>query len=667
MTTTIYGSDKVGTRAEGVDGGLKTDIDDYSISNPPPEGHTDLGKWVWNLFEAAYAEKERLGLMDRWLSNYRLYRGNHWGEQARNNKDLVSLNLFFANVQRTVANITAKNPVVEVVDLDGYEDGADQVLSAKMRKWWHETEQQALLSTSCLHNETFGITVEKYGWTSSKKSPFVVPIDPYCFFPAPNCPNDLQDAPYIIHAYAIPIEQIEEIFGVDGVEPDDVSTILGRSDREDVRPNAVMLGKSTGIVHDNYKNTMTGQSKKSGTEGEGLVIECWFRDRTPATPSIDALAQALEPDVIDTDADEEPPLKYPDGIRVVTITNRGDIVLADMINPNINLEMPIDTVKTTYSWGRFPFAFVNSYQDTTNIWGFAAVEQVGDLNKRINEIISRMVAYVNRVMFPPLIVEKGCGITKEMINNKPGLVLMPTRPNARIEFLQVPNLPTNFFEILNSLTSFHDRIYQIEDADRGVQPTGITAASAIVALQERNAVLIQHKIRAMEFIARERGRWAISCLQNFSTEIEQVEVRGIVYQLQGISLAGRKFNYMVESGSTVARTSVQQQEQAVQLYEKQAIDRRALLETLNFPNWKEIVERAGETQIDQALQILIDAGLDEMQAQELKQFLMQSQSRPEQNGQQPNQQQPMAKPSPISDAGVGVPRAMQGQTQGANI
>jgi len=367
MTTTIYGSDKVGTRAEGVT--PASDIDDFTIINPPPENHADLGKWIWNLFEAAYSEKERLGLMDRWVSNYRLYRGNHWGEKARKDKDKLSLNLFFANVQRTVANITAKNPVVEVVDLDGYEDAADQVLSAKMRKWWHESEQQALLTTSCLHNEMYGITVEKYGWTSSKKSPFVVPVDPYCFFPAPNCPNDLQDAPYIIHAYAMPIEQIEEIFDVEAetVEPDDVSTILGRTDREDVRPNATIVGNSSGVIHNNYKNTITGQSKKSGTQGEGLVIECWFRDNTPAPPSIDALAQSLEPDVIDNNADEEPPLKYPDGIRVVTITNRGEVVLADMINPNINLEMPLDAVKSTYSWGRFPFSFVNSYQDTTNM------------------------------------------------------------------------------------------------------------------------------------------------------------------------------------------------------------------------------------------------------------------------------------------------------------
>ena len=141
---------------------ISTDISDYSLEHPPPADHPELGKWVWELFESAYSEKERLGLMDRWVSNYKLFRGNHWGEKKRNSADHISVNLYFANIQRTVANITAKNPVVEVVDLDGIEDEADQVLSAKMRKYWHESEQQAILSKTCLNNEIYGITVEKH-------------------------------------------------------------------------------------------------------------------------------------------------------------------------------------------------------------------------------------------------------------------------------------------------------------------------------------------------------------------------------------------------------------------------------------------------------------------------------------------------------------------------
>lgn len=603
-----------------VTGALKTD---FTFEDPPPPEHPELGKWIWGLFEDAYAEKERLGLMDRWVSNYRLFRGNHWGNKARGNPDLLSINLFFANVQRTVANITAKNPVVEVVDMDGYRDGADQALSVKMRKYWHESEQQATLATSCQVNEIYGITVEKHGWVRGIKSPYSIVLDAYSFFPAPGYTRDLQDLPYIIHAYAMDVSTIEDVFeqepGV--VDSEDVRTILGREDREEVQPNQTMMDRNSGVVHSLSKDTsqITNRSN-GGSIGEGLVVECWFRDES-----------AL------------------DGVRVVTITNRGSVILADMENPNLNLELDTDAIQSTHAWGKFPFSYENSYEDATSIWGFSAAEQVGNLNKRIDEIVSRMVAWANRAMFPPLVVDQGCGITNTMINNKPNLILRPTRPNARIEFMPVPNLPQSFFQVLDILTGFHDRIYQIEDADRGVQPTGVTAASAIVALQERNAVLIQHKIRAMEHIARERGRWAISGMQNFSTDIETIEMRGETIEMQGIALAGRRFNYLVESGSTVARTSIQQQEQAVQLYRDGAIDRQALLETLNFPGWKEIIERVGEGQLEQAIQVLIQAGLDEQEAMALKQYLMEPQNGPTAKVEGPTRQtQP------------GVPRAKQG-------
>ncbi|MCK5681159.1 hypothetical protein KAI46_10165, partial [bacterium] len=164
--------------------------------------------------------------------------------------------------------------------------------------------------------------------------------------------------------------------------------------------------------------------------------------------------------------------------------------------------------------------------------------------------------------------------------------------------------------------------------DRGVAPSGVIAAQAIVALQERGAVMMQAKIRSVDYLVRQRGRCAISFFQNFGQLMTTIDVQGDMVPIQGIMFLGRSFNYIVESGSTVARTTLQTQEQAMGLYKEGAIDRRALLETLNFPGYKEIVERSGEGQLDQALQILIDAGMDEQEAKGLRQYLLQPQGGP---------------------------------------
>jgi len=325
---------------------------------------------------------------------------------------------------------------------------------------------------------------------------------------------------------------------------------------------------------------------------------------------------------------------YPDGIRKITIAESktrdkdsdGFVVLDDSANPNINPQLDHAISSTTFPWGRLPCYHANSYSDLVSLWGFAAAEQVGDLIVKINKIFSRLVNYAINVMSPPLIVQKHCGITREMIEaglKKGGrLILMPTTPNARIEFMQIPNLPSTFFQVLELIVSFFDRIYAIESADRGQAPKGVIAASAIVALQERNQELVQAKTSAIESLAENRSRWCIGLYQNFGTTPELVDVAGDPVEFIGVKFAGRKFSYVVETGSTTPRTSLQTQELAKWLWESEAIDRRAVLELLNIAGWKEIIERMGETQLDQALQILIDSGLPDETAFEMKQYLM---------------------------------------------
>jgi hypothetical protein len=76
---------------------------------------------------------------------------------------------------------------------------------------------------------------------------------------------------------------------------------------------------------------------------------------------------------------------------------------------------------------------------------------------------------------------------------------------------------------------------------------------------------------------------------------------------------------------------------AIGLADKGHIDRRALLEVLNFPNWKEVCERLGENQLDQALNILVQAGLPIQAAEQLKIALSQPQGGPGDTQQQPGQ------------------------------
>lgn len=644
----------------------------WTLNNLPPPGDKDVGQFFWGLFENSMAEKDRLGLPDRWFENHRLYRGDHWNKNrlsnSANNSDLTSVNLIFSNIQRTVANLTSRNPIAEVQSTDGIEDGADLLMSQKLKNWWSKEEQGATLTQSGLNMEIYGITIEKAVPDIEHNTLKVVVVDPYAWFPAPGVFADINDMPYMAHAYAMPVDEVEALFGVEGVEADDTYSLLGE-DREENVP--IPSGSRYGAMNSpsNFSNVKHPvQAQRDLRESRALVVELWVRDLREEPVTVQAGADPLTGEPILTESSQS---VFPGGIRKITMTNRGNLVLDDVPNPNVNPALPRELQEKSFLYDHFPFSKANSYEDASSIWGFSAAEQTDDLNQKINRLLTRIGDYIETVCRPPLIIPQDTGIKKTKVTNKAGLILRPvsTAVASGIRFLQVPNLPSNFFELLNLYMMFFDRIYAMEDVDRGETPSNIQAASAIVTLQERNAVLMRHKIRALDSIVRHRGRWMISFVQNFAWKDEIIKVQDSMVQYRGTDYAGREFNYLVESGSTVAKTELQKQDQALQLFDRGAIDRQALLETLNFPNWKEIIERTGENQLDQALMILVQAGMPEQEAMMLREYLAQSQGGPGnrvQNGNggggdgaarpaTPGTRQPQA----------GMPRAQQGSAPGS--
>ncbi|MCK5308989.1 MAG: hypothetical protein KAJ73_10280, partial [Zetaproteobacteria bacterium] len=229
-------------------------FEEYTIANPPPATADEktVGDFVQDLFEKAEEEKARQGLMNKWTYSYSMYHGDHWQKNRfiKKDKTKVSVNLFFANVNRTVSNITARKPVAEVVDLEGGEDGEEQevdgvrppamdaVLTARIRKWWKDTQQQAKLKETALKMEKYGITVEHPVWKPHKKDFDVIIMDAFAAFPAPgNWRNLDEQCPYFCNAYADLVENIEKRYWLDPgeVKADEVYSTLGEY-REETRP-----------------------------------------------------------------------------------------------------------------------------------------------------------------------------------------------------------------------------------------------------------------------------------------------------------------------------------------------------------------------------------------------------------------------------------------------
>lgn len=630
---------------------MSTKSEKWSLTKLPPKGHVDVGMFFWGLLEMSQAEKERLNLPSRWLENHRLWRGGST-YRGMKQKNSVTANLVFSNINRTVANLTAKNPVAEVVSLDaGYlldadgnevldpqtgepiPDDTDSKMTSKLKAWWNESEQNSSLVDTTLEMETYGITIEKAIYDIKEKRGDVVVIDPFAVILAPGYYETLNDAPFVGQAYPERCDAIESLFELEegDVTPDDVYSLMGQ-EREDNRPRLSGLTAGSAAAPSNYGGGKTMHPRQQdGGFDVALVAEIWVRDLTK-TPVYEYTIDEMDPEAEPKKTKIGEELQYPGGIRVVTITNQGTLVLADRPNPNVNPAIDREMQVNTYLYDHFPFWHAVSYKDTTSIWGFAAAEQVGDLAEKCSELLSRVYKYLARIMMPPLVIPVDTGLTENDVNNDPGLILTPSSSatSGSIRFIEVPSLPADTWRIYEKLTSMFDRVYQIEDADRGDTPQRIIAASAIVALQERNAVLMRHKIRSVDYLIRQRGRAAISFFQNFGVVTEPVKVDDEVQSIKGIDLIGRKFQFIVESGSTIPQTTLQVSEMAMDLAKMNRIDTQGLLEALQFPNWRKIVERMAESgdQLDQAAQMFIEAGIDEQTMAQLVQMAKQPQGGP---------------------------------------
>jgi hypothetical protein len=630
----------------------------WSLTNLPPAGDPDVGPYFWSLYEAGTAEQDRLAIQDRWLNNYRLFRGNHWHSPIRIMSDIasgrrsrLSLNILAANIHRTVANITARAPVAEVILVGETTNPHDDVLTEKIRIWNNAEEQQASLGSSVLNQEVYGITIEKAIYDRRNGMPRSIVLDPWASVPAPGYYKEINDQPYHCHRWGDEPENVELQFNVAGVEEDGTLPRVLGEEREDER--IVPSGTTSTSINPalNYVPTKDPNINQSVHAGNALVVEIWIRDYATRMVEHEQWVLDAEGNEIRVVQKLEEPV-YPGGIRVVTLTNQGRLVLNDCRNPNINWALPIDDVRHTHSFDHLPFYKSNSYEDTNSPYGFSMAELVGDINLAIDDLWSQITAYLRMSMFPPLILPKDTGIELNKVRYVPRLIL---RPNSAatgngIRWLSMPTPPSWLFQALSHLMEFFDRISQIEDADRGSQPGGVIAASAIQMLQERGAVLIKAKIRAVDYLVRQRGRFAISMYQNFGDTHEELVVGGERIMARGHDFIGFTVNYVVESGSTVARTEVQEQQQAMELYQMKAIDRRALLEKLKVKDWQKIIERMGESDLDMALSILIEAGLPPEMAQQLHQQLMQPQGGPGDLAGQPG-----------APAQPGVPKAMQGE------
>jgi hypothetical protein len=285
-------------------------------------------------------------------------------------------------------------------------------------------------------------------------------------------------------------------------------------------------------------------------------------------------------------------------------------------------------------WGKFPYTIGASKIDTSQWWPFSAIEQLEELQGKAEMMLTKYLLAYERAMYPMLINPVGSGVENSEISNEPGLIIRPTIQTAPyIKFVEATPPPREYLSVIQFLMDSIDQVAMTPAVVQGQRPAGISAAAAIIALQDKASTLSSPQIQQVDQIIEWRGNTFIHFLMNFDMNPRQVVVNGKPMLFRGTDVF-MQFKYKVESGSSAPITKAGRRQQYVELYKLGAMDLETMLTFLEIPQAKQIVERITEQKsLPGAMQVLSQAGVPPEILSQVYQIAMQSQFGPKLTGQ----------------------------------
>lgn len=571
----------------------------------PKFGDANLGRRVFDLLEQVVSDKETLGLENKWFRFYELGKNKHWRKQV-DGLNLTSANLLSVHRRRTVNTLTDNNPTFNVHQIVSDEDTEEKfktVLRAT-EYWWNETEQQDILELSVHNGETYGICIEKSIFDLDKEYGIgevdTLIVDPYNFGIYPVKCLDIQKAQAAFHYYPMSVRDIKRTYGgaaVDVVPDAEAISDAGEDRRlvsgvkETVNQGGSASTSFGGAIR-KLMSSMVGSTANNDSD-EAIVVECWVKDY-----SVD---------------DETGEPVYPGFIRTITAVN-GHIVLADKKNPSINPNLDKKLATSTYLYDKFPFAKANSNKDPVNFWGESDFEQLAGLQMELNKALSQFSSLKDKVAGTKFINPKTSGVHNNRITNGHS-VLNPETQTHGMYWMEPPPIPK---ELLGAMETYKELFFAVAgtfDLEQANTPgSQVIAYKAIAALLERASTMMRGKIRNYSKLVRDRGRMAVSHMQNWYTE-----PRFMTFKEDGDEHTGQALGtdmivplkLSVVSGSTMPVSQVQRREEALSLYDKNAIDAKELLKFMEWPKADEVVTRMAKGPVTEFVEKMLSAGMPE--------------------------------------------------------
>lgn len=270
---------------------------------------------------------------------------------------------------------------------------------------------------------------------------------------------------------------------------------------------------------------------------------------------------------------------------------------------------------------RWPLALFWPDRDARKIWGASEIEQLKDPQNDINLLRLRFNIAARLGANPQVVV---IGTPDTEVSNKPGEVYKFTDPEGKIEWRKPPDLPNDLWNMMQMNREALDVISGVHNVTRGQRPVGVQAGVAIQALQEAALTRPREIAKTISSALETVWQLVLECMQANYTDDRQLSYisgegpqtgrvrvadltepappEGILTRFtrfirgENGELVTKMLQVKVQAAGDLPLSQAQRADQAVRLSTVQfspnsAIDRRALLEEVNFPNRQDVAER----------------------------------------------------------------------------
>lgn len=591
-----------------------TNGDSVSLTSPMDTYTLDekkLAQWVGEKYNEMKSARTRQNMV--WYVNMAMYRGNQYVEllprvsklsipKAPPHRVRHVTNRIKPIIRTELSRLTSQKPSASVIPASS--DDEDMFAAYAAEQIWQTVSNRSQLTMEfqevCWWMLITGNAFMKVWWDPNKVDYENAPdmqgvqgdvcmghVTPFHLFVPDFREVNIQNQPYLLNAYTKPLEWVKRFYG---------PMLEGK----EIQPDTVAANE---ILEDAYLNIETSGERKPDSV---MCKELWVKSGG---------CEFL-----------------PDGDYVVHVIGEHVVNLSPM-----------------YNHGRYPFVHFRHIPSGT-FYGTSVIEDLVPLQREYNRTRSQIIEAKNRMAKPQLLYPIG-SIDPTKITNEPGLAI-PYRPGLPPPTpLQLVPLPNYVLQELDRTVQDMEDISGQHEVSRGGVPPGVTAATAISYLQEKDDSLLSHTYLNVEKGMEEIAKQTLALVQQFWDTPRLIKATGETGMFDALMLKSSDLknntDIRMEGGSSLPTSKAAKQALIMDMMKMGFIDPNQGLRILEIGGVQKLYENIKRDETQAQRENIRMKGLKEDQIQaariEWEQVQEQELMQAEQlmvTGQQPDPTQP---------------------------